>query len=284
MKASVFVIRIFPLFRVVKLRRLNFNVISEVPFAYISIMKCLVVTLLTAHWLTCVWAALVPMQMPSDDTWLDAVASAKLAVGDAKELKREAWVIYLWSYYYAMTLITTVGFGDVTPQTMGECIACTCTMFIGSMLYAYIISSLLEVISNMDPHRAHFEASVDEASAMMVDHHLPDALRHDVRNYFFECEDLWKYQERAKVIDLMSISLQGRVTLALCGEWGSKVPWVQTLVLSKTPGPGFKRWFSAKLPALSPSSSVLCRPSRRRFSHLARYCRSSLFTLSARVP
>ena len=56
--------------------------------------------------------------------------------------------------------------------------------------------------------------------SMMQDHSLPDALRQDVRHYFFECEHLWKFQRRGELIERMSPSLKGRVTLALMGHRG----------------------------------------------------------------
>merc|ERR1719174_3516917 len=99
-------------------------------------------------------------------------------------------------------------------------------VILGSILWAYILSSLLNILNSVNPHRTAFEATMDELNAMMLDHSLPEALRRDVRHYFFECEDVWKFQRRSDLIQRMSPSLKGRVTLALCGEWIEKVEYI----------------------------------------------------------
>ena len=51
----------------------------------------------------------------------------------------DAWAIYVSSFYWSIVTITSVGYGDVTPQNTGEMQWCTMFLLMGSCLWAYII-------------------------------------------------------------------------------------------------------------------------------------------------
>eukprot|EP00746_Dinoflagellata_sp_MGD_P023402 gnl/MRDRNA2_/MRDRNA2_15480_c0_seq1.p1 gnl/MRDRNA2_/MRDRNA2_15480_c0~~gnl/MRDRNA2_/MRDRNA2_15480_c0_seq1.p1 ORF type:complete len:377 (+),score=66.31 gnl/MRDRNA2_/MRDRNA2_15480_c0_seq1:85-1131(+) len=82
----------------------------------------------------------------------------------------------------------------------------------------------------MDPHRAEFERILDELNELTQSRGLPEKLRHDVRSYFFECEELWKCQAQQEVIRRMSPSMQGTVSLAICSAWIQNVPYFQEIL------------------------------------------------------
>jgi len=253
-------LRILRLVRVVKLARLQVLSRVDLPFTVIAMIKCLILSVSTAHVLACVWSALVTMQ-PDHRTWVDHLIETKLGLREMRA-QEEPLRLYLWSLYYATTIVTTVGFGDVVAQTNIECIVSTANIVIGSVLWAYILSSLLDVLNRINPHRNHFESTMDELNAMMRDHMMPESLRQDVRNFFFECEDLWKFQRRGHLIQRMSPSLKGRVTLAFCGEWIVKVKYIRTLFEQGVPdSTGFVVELARKLvPKIFVSGEVLLQP------------------------
>lgn len=227
------VLRLLRLVRIVKLQRAHILSRMDLPYTAMTVLKCVVLSFVCAHWLSCIWAALSFMQ-GGEISWLDALIRVKLDL--TEEIRQEPMYIYMWSLYYATSLITTVGFGDVTPQTDLECVVCTMGIVLGSVLWAYILSSLLDVLNRMNPHRMDFERTIDELNRMMHDHSLPDALRNDVRHYFYECQDLWKLQRRGALVQRMSRSLKGRVTLALNGEWIQKVSYIRGLFIQGISG------------------------------------------------
>lgn len=228
------VIRLVRLTRIVKLQRNHLLSRIDLPYSVLTALTCLLLSVVCAHWIACIWAALSFMQVEGRKTWLDALIETKLDLREEREL--HPMYIYIWSLYYSVSLITTVGFGDVAPQTDLECGICTSGIVVGSVLWAYILSSLLDVLNRMNPHRMDFERTMDELNRMMHDHSMPDALRNDVRHYFYECQDLWKLQRRGDLIARMSRSLKGRVTLALNGAWIEKVVYIRGLFLKGIPG------------------------------------------------
>ena len=58
--------------------------------------------------------------------------------------------LYITSFYFTITTITTVGFGDITPETTLEKLFCTFTMLLGVVAFSFATGSLSSILSNMD--------------------------------------------------------------------------------------------------------------------------------------
>lgn len=67
---------------------------------------------------------------------------------------------YLTSLYFAVTILTTVGFGDVTPQSDAERGFCFAAMIFGGFFYGFMIGSMSSIVSDMD-------AAASETNARM---------------------------------------------------------------------------------------------------------------------
>jgi len=59
---------------------------------------------------------------------------------------------YLASIYWSFTTMTTVGYGDVTPdkRSIKEMVWTVCTQLVGATVFAYNISSMVELFSSLD--------------------------------------------------------------------------------------------------------------------------------------
>lgn len=53
-------------------------------------------------------------------------------------------------FYFTITSITTVGYGDVSAGTFAERIFCVCLMLVGAISYSFAISSFTSVITSLD--------------------------------------------------------------------------------------------------------------------------------------
>ena len=56
------------------------------------------------------------------------------------------WDRYGISLYWALTTITTVGYGDITPKNSAETFIATITMLIAGMIFAFNVSLIRETM------------------------------------------------------------------------------------------------------------------------------------------
>jgi hypothetical protein len=126
----------------------------------------LVVAFLLCHWMACFMAA-------SEGSIVQAADSSDMSSR------------YLLCMYWAMTTLSTVGYGDVTPSTdMGRGYAML-AMIVGGAFYGYIVGCVTSVISDMDLNqRAYFER-LDLITSWLDGHYeIPKILRRRIRKHF----------------------------------------------------------------------------------------------------
>jgi hypothetical protein len=62
--------------------------------------------------------------------------------------------LYSISLYWAVTTLTTVGYGDITAHSITEMVICCIVMIIGVFLYSYTIGSITNLLTNIDSRKA----------------------------------------------------------------------------------------------------------------------------------
>ena len=61
--------------------------------------------------------------------------------------------LYLICLYWAIKTLTTVGYGDITPQNPQERIYASIIMIAGIFIYSYIIGAVANVIQSLDSEK-----------------------------------------------------------------------------------------------------------------------------------
>lgn len=65
---------------------------------------------------------------------------------------------YVFSLYWSLTVLSTVGFGDIVPLTQTEMIYTCIVMLIGAILYAVVVGNVMLVLANLNaPSQRHTE-------------------------------------------------------------------------------------------------------------------------------
>lgn len=103
---------------------------SEYGQAVIILLTCLF--LLVAHWLACIWHVIGDNQTSSDG-WvarlskqMDGAVSNSSTTGNPSVGTR-----YITALYFTMTSLSSVGFGNVSPNTNAEKLFSICVMIVG---------------------------------------------------------------------------------------------------------------------------------------------------------
>ena len=97
--------------------------------------------LCVAHIYACFWHYISYKGGNLDqNTWLDHL-----------NIRTSDWTNrYLYSIYWALTTMVTVGYGDITPQNPKEILFCSFTLLSGSMVFGYCLNRIGTLLTNMD--------------------------------------------------------------------------------------------------------------------------------------
>ena len=81
--------------------------------------------------------------------------------------------LYLTSFYFTTTTITTVGYGDYSGNTPVEKIFCVIVMIIGVISFSLATASLTSLFSDLDSSNAKYEEKVSTLNRIYKEYLLP---------------------------------------------------------------------------------------------------------------
>lgn len=200
------IFRILKLIRLFKLMRIaqtlqNFrskNVINPSIFRMIMLMFWI---LIATHFITCGWIML--------STYPDTMTNGEK---------------YLHAIYWAVTTLTTIGYGDITPETSAQIIYVIIIEITGAALYGFIIGNIANLISNIDIAKAQYREKMEKINTFMKYRSIPFDLRDKINNYYTYLWDSRRGYDESSVLKDLPISLKTNVSLFLNKEIIEKVP------------------------------------------------------------
>mmetsp|Transcript_63549 Transcript_63549/g.148219 ORF Transcript_63549/g.148219 Transcript_63549/m.148219 type:complete len:847 (+) Transcript_63549:51-2591(+) len=221
-------LRLLRVARLLRLLRLNFLPQSATIFiessAWLTFIQGVVRVVFflfgITHCSACIWFC-IGSRSDTDQTWI----TAKLP-GDA-----DFWVEYIYSLYFTLTTMTTVGYGDITPQNEDEVFFTTVLLLVATVVFASLMGALTDLICNL-----HSETNSKDARVRMLCHYMnwrnvPQDLFKAVRKHMLH---LWEtnkgydaYEEDVK--QNLPPVLQKELSFHLYGHMLRKLPFLAWL-------------------------------------------------------
>jgi voltage-gated potassium channel len=180
---------IFKIFRMLRLIRIIkivtiLDKLAVVP-KWIKFQFSLVSIIIMIHILACFWIYLNPWDGSVDRT-----------------------TYYIQSFYWTVTTLTTVGYGDITPSTN---VARVYTMFVmlgGVGFYGLVIGNISRIFAENARYKEQTREKFSELSAFMKHYHIPDRLQQSVFNYYNHLYSKHLSDNDQKIISELPISLR----------------------------------------------------------------------------
>ncbi|XP_078385982.1 potassium voltage-gated channel subfamily H member 6a [Cetorhinus maximus] len=166
---------------------------SEYGAAVLFLLMCTFA--LIAHWLACIWYAIGNVErlyMVHKIGWLDNLGDQiGKRYNDSDALSGPSIKDkYVTALYFTFSSLTSVGFGNVSPNTNSEKIFSICVMLIGSLMYASIFGNVSAIIQRLYSGTARYHTQMLRVKEFIRFHQIPNPLRQRLEEYF---QHAWSY-------------------------------------------------------------------------------------------
>eukprot|EP01029_Cantina_marsupialis_P008279 TRINITY_DN1966_c1_g2_i3.p1 TRINITY_DN1966_c1_g2~~TRINITY_DN1966_c1_g2_i3.p1 ORF type:complete len:1326 (+),score=370.72 TRINITY_DN1966_c1_g2_i3:205-4182(+) len=180
---SAKLLRLFKLLRVVRLGRVFRQYEKKIHMkpAVFRMIKLLMMMCFIAHLNGCLWHAVGHYTSDSEDgTWMKDYCIRFQCNIDDLSLKDR----YIISVYWAFSVMTTVGFGEITPNVNNkwEIFTALVSLMVGTTVFAHVISGIMNLVTNFDQSQRLYKQKMAVVDDFMRTRQIEGVLHNSVRN------------------------------------------------------------------------------------------------------
>ena len=136
----------------------------------LRLLKFSFMVVIIVHVVGCFWYFLAWLYDFDPSTW----------VFRAQRQNDSSGTLYLVSIYWVFTVITTVGFGDITAANTTERIYSIIVMGFGIAFYSYTISNISSVLTSMNQRELEYKTTLAAINDFALETNLPKDLKESV--------------------------------------------------------------------------------------------------------
>ncbi|CAD8159647.1 unnamed protein product [Paramecium pentaurelia] len=194
-------VKIIRLLRVLKLGRILIKIeetfsIEQTLQAMIQFLKITAMILCIAHWIACIWNIIEFVDEQVELTWM-----TQYGIHDAP------WEVkYITAFYFSITTMITVGYGDISPNTNLEMIFGIIVMVLSSGIFGFSMSSLNFIIQGEDQNIAEIKEQNQKIIKYIKQKNIPKPLQIRVKNYLEWLEGSAQVAKNSQMIILNNLS------------------------------------------------------------------------------
>ena len=123
------------------------------------------------HLCACLWILMSKLEDMNPDSWV-----VRLGYIDISNME-----LYTISFYWTLTTVTTVGYGDISAGTTSERVFNLFIMSFGVLLYSFAIGSLSSIVSTMDQQNEEMDQKLQILSSIKKEFNLDQGIYDKVR-------------------------------------------------------------------------------------------------------
>ena len=182
----------------------------------ISFIRLILNILIFSHWSACVWKLVGNYDL--EHGWL-AVYNVK---------SQNTLEQYIYSLYYVVVVTNTVGFGDITPQTIYEKAFTIFFIYVACVIFAYTINRIGMILQNINKKENEFKKMMNTINGYMKFKNIDFDLKIKVRNYLeyiWQAEKMQNISATQEIINRLSKSLKEEVLLM--ANTLDEIPWLR---------------------------------------------------------
>jgi len=186
-----------------------------------NLIKVCCKILYIAHIIACLFHSIGSFMLSLNErSWLNLIQKAYLSNWKSR---------YIYSIYWSVTTLITVGYGDITPQNQYEVLFIVFVMMIGCGTFAYGINSIGSIFVIMRKKGQDFRKEAKILNNFMQRNDFDNDLKTRLREYFtyISKEDMVSDLENEQIVlNKLSSSLQHEVLLNTTGKALKKIKFL----------------------------------------------------------
>lgn len=193
---------------------------------YIELSKVMGVSLVIAHFIACFWN--ITSFYDKESNWKTSI---ELNESDS------IFTLYIYSIYWAVTTMMTVGYGDLTAHNKAEILFSLVVIVFGCVVYAYNLNSVGLVLHEIYKKKSAFQKKIDVINNFMNRKRIDNNLQNRVQEYL---HFIWMEQknnepeEEKEIINSLSESLRSELLVQSYTEIFEKFPLLVKYFSQKT--------------------------------------------------
>ncbi|TGZ62826.1 hypothetical protein CRM22_007231 [Opisthorchis felineus] len=196
-KRSISLLQMMKLARLLRLARLceNFSRLSQHSLVVLGLL--MFIFTLVAHWFACIWHVVGVKEGSSEAGWIGELAR-RLNASDQLDDKTK----YFTALYFTCSSLTSVGFGNVSANTVGEKIFAICIMLLGALMHAAVFGNVTAIIQRIYARRTAFQSRTQDLKDFVRVHHIPKPLKHRMEDFF---QTMWAINRGIDTNEILSM-------------------------------------------------------------------------------
>ncbi|KAF4322118.1 hypothetical protein BBO99_00001190 [Phytophthora kernoviae] len=191
---TVKLMKLLRLVRLSKLFKMKSQWMSEfdINVDTVRLLKLLAPVMIISHYVGCFWYY-ISANKTKDNAWW-----GRVHFDDPESIISK----YIASIYWAITTMTTVGFGDIYAVNDYEKAYCVLVVIGGTTLFAYVVGTVIEVTSN-------------SSSLMNREHEMVQRVNAYIKERGVSSEFIVACHEHLRFVDVLSVDQEAQVVARL---------------------------------------------------------------------
>ncbi|XP_047132762.1 potassium voltage-gated channel subfamily H member 2 isoform X1 [Hydra vulgaris] len=217
-KNVLIVIKLLKIIRIMRLIKVSQVILDLIGHSFTTLMGWFMLFCLCGHWMACVWyviASNIDVPAVNNNSWLISLMKdgKYKSINDISLSTR-----YISALYYAATSLSTIGFGNIAPNTFAEKIFGIVTMILGCLAYAFIFGQVNNIIFQLSQSKNEHLSQLRELRQFNALYKIPKDIRTLAENYCIATWQVTKGTDEEKITQSIPRSLQSDLCFHIHGD------------------------------------------------------------------
>ncbi|CAD8093137.1 unnamed protein product [Paramecium sonneborni] len=171
----------------------------------VKLIQLIIITFYCAHFMACIWYYVGVKSIEVNEiSWTQ----------DPKFDYSGVFQMYIYSFYWAITTMVTVGYGDISGKNVYEVLCAIVLMIFSSGIFAFSMNQIGSMFNNMDAQKQLYKRTLLLINQYMNNNQVAEQLQGRIRNYlkyhYHKQEKLYK-NEISSIIDKLPTTLKSEL-------------------------------------------------------------------------